>query len=48
MSFRDKVQSDRAVDYIESLQEPGASLHINMFKKITNSMFVCWEDLIVD
>ena len=48
ISVRDKVQSDRAIDYIESLQEPGTSLHINMFKKITNPMFVCWEDLILD
>ncbi|MEM9621326.1 MAG: DUF6614 family protein [Pseudomonadota bacterium] len=45
MYFRDKAQSDLAIDYIESLAEPGASLHQQMYNKIDNAMFVCWEDV---
>lgn len=48
MHFKDKVQSDRAVHYIEGLSEPGGTLHSEMYQKLTNSVFVCWQDIDLD
>ena len=45
MSFRDRAQCDRAVDYIQPRQEPGNSIHEAVYSKIAEPVFICWEDL---
>ena len=44
-SFRDRVQCDRAVDYILRHEEPGESIHKAVYSKVANPVFICWEDL---
>ncbi len=45
MHFRDREQSDRAVDYIKSRQEPGATIHREVYSKVKNQVFICWQDV---
>ena len=45
MHFRDREQSDNAVDYIYSHQEPGDSIHKNVYAKVHNLVFICWQDI---
>lgn len=45
MSFRDREQCDRAVAYIEPGDEPADSIHKQMYEKITDPVFICWEDI---
>ncbi|MGI9318300.1 MAG: hypothetical protein ACR2QW_13310 [bacterium] len=44
MHFRDRAQSDMAVDYIKTHQEPGASIHKKVYSKVQNLVFICWQD----
>ena len=43
-SFRDREQCDRSVEHIMSQSEPGDTIHKAMNSKITNAVFICWED----
>lgn len=45
MHFRDREQSDSAVTYIKSHQEPGDSIHKNVYSKVHNLIFICWQDI---
>ena len=45
MHFQDRAQSDKAVDYIKSHQEPGASIHKQVYSKVQNLIFICWQDI---
>ena len=45
MHFRDRAQSDRAVDYIMSRKEPGVTIHGQVHTKVQNQIFICWQDL---
>ena len=45
MHFRDREQSDKAVTYIKSLEEPAKSLHTNAYSKTQNLIFISWEDI---
>ena len=45
MHFRDREQSDKAVDYIKNLKEPAKSLHSNAYSKTHNLIFISWEDI---
>ena len=45
MHFRDRAQSDQAVDYIQTHQEPGASIHKQVYSKVQNLIFICWQDI---
>ena len=45
MSFRDRAQSDAAVDYIMAHEEPGDSIHRAVFSKVQNQVFICWQDM---
>jgi len=45
MSFRDRAQSDAAVDYIITHEEPGHSIHHDVYSKVQNQVFTCWEDM---
>ena len=45
MHFKDKAQSDRAVDYIYTFQQPGDTIHRNVYADTDNMIFICWEDI---
>ena len=45
MHFRDRGQSDKAVAYIKSLEEPAKSLHTNAYSKTQNLIFISWKDI---
>jgi hypothetical protein len=45
MSFRDRAQCDRAVDYIMPHKDPVESIPSAVYSMITNQVFTCWEDL---
>lgn len=45
LSFRDRTQLDAAYAYIGEKQQPGTTSHLSMYRRITNSIFLCWEDL---
>jgi len=45
MSFQDRAQSERAVELIQSGEEPWASTHNDVNSMITDHIFICWEDL---
>jgi hypothetical protein len=45
MNFRDKTQSDKAIDYIKTHREPGDSIHKNVYSKVQNQIFICWQDI---
>ena len=44
MSFRDRAQLDAAYDYIERRSMPTTKTHVQMYKRIMDSVFTCWED----
>ena len=43
--FRDKEQSDNAVAYIQSHEEPGDSIHREVYSKVKNQIFICRQDI---
>lgn len=43
--FRDRAQSDKAVEYIKTLEEPGDSIHKEVYAKVHDPMFICWQDI---
>ena len=43
-SFRDWAQANAAIDYIKTHAEPGHSIHLDVYDKVRNQTFVCWED----
>ena len=45
MSFRDRAQCDRSVDYIHGHQQPGDRIHREVYSKVADPVFICWEDL---
>ena len=45
MHFRDRAQCDQAVEYIKSRKEPGASIHEQVYTKVQNPIFICWQDV---
>ena len=45
MNFRDRKQVDAAYAHIESHKEPGEAVHISIYSKVRNSIFICWQDL---
>jgi hypothetical protein len=45
MSFRDRAQCDKAVDYLLPHEEPGESIHKKVYSKVRDQIFICWEDL---
>jgi arginase family enzyme len=45
MHFRDRAQSDKAIEYIESFKEPGDSIHTTMYAKVQDPVFICWQDI---
>ncbi|MEM7206973.1 MAG: hypothetical protein AAF434_04035 [Pseudomonadota bacterium] len=45
MTFKDREQCDQAVEFIYSNEDPGNSVHRNMYKKTRDQVFICWEEL---
>ena len=45
MSFRDRAQCDRSVEYFLPHEEPGESIHNAVLSKVKDPIFTCWEDL---
>jgi hypothetical protein len=45
MSLRDRAQCDRSVDYINGHQQPGDGIHRQVYSKVADPVFICWEDL---
>jgi len=44
-TFEDRVQCDRAVEYMQRIDTPAQAFHKNMYSKIADPVFVCWEDI---
>ena len=44
LSFRDRAQLDAAYAHIEAHRRPGTDTHLKMYRRVTNSIFLCWED----
>ena len=45
MSFRDRAQCDRAVEYVFRHEEPTESIHNAVNAAVHEPIFTCWEDL---
>lgn len=45
MTFRDRAQVDAAYAHIMKHIEPGETSHNDVYKKVQNPVFICWEDL---
>ena len=44
MTFRDRAQADAAVDTILRHQEPTDSIHMAVYGKVRDPVFICWQD----
>jgi len=44
MSFRDRAQLDAAYAHIDARRRPATGTHLAMYRRLTNSVFLCWED----
>ena len=45
VSFRDRAQCDRAVEYVLPHKEPVESIHKAVYSTVKDPIFICWEDL---
>ncbi|MEL7186088.1 MAG: hypothetical protein AAFN50_06595 [Pseudomonadota bacterium] len=45
MSFDDRAQCDRSVEHIYSLGAHDDPAHVATYNKISDAVFVCWEDI---
>ncbi len=45
MSFKDRNQVDAAYAYMTKHIEPGDSTHNEVYKRVENPVFICWQDL---
>ena len=45
MAFRDRAQCDRSVEHVYSNDEQGESVHRNVWQKVDDPVFICWEDV---
>ncbi len=45
MTFANRTQCDLAVDHIYNHQDPGDTIHKQMYSKIKNPIFICWQDI---
>jgi hypothetical protein len=45
MSFRDRAQCDRAVEQVQSAEQPGDTIHRSVYAEICDPVFICWEDI---
>ena len=45
MSFEDRAQCDRAVELIDKHESRGEEIHKSVYGRITDPIFICWEDI---
>ena len=45
MTFKDRNQCDRGVDYIHAHLQPGDDEHRAMYEMVTDPIFICFEDV---
>ena len=45
MTFRDQAQCDRSVEHVYAGEEPGFSIHHEVWQKVDDPIFICWEDI---
>lgn len=45
ISFRNRDQLDAAYAHIEARLHPGTSTHLQMYRRLANTVFLCWEDI---
>ena len=45
LSFENRDQCDRAVEYIEARAGPGSTSHIAAYAMIADPVFICWQDI---
>lgn len=45
LSFHDRAQLDAAYAHISARAAPGTSSHLDMYRRITDSVFTCWQDM---
>lgn len=45
MTFSDREQCDRAVEYIYSQDLSAETIHGSVFSKVDDAVFICWEDI---
>ena len=45
LKFKNEDQMERSVKYIFEESEPGLTLHQNVWKKIEQYNFICWQDI---
>jgi len=45
LSFRDRAQLDAAYAHIEARAHPGTASHGDMYARVRNAVFTCWEDI---
>ena len=46
-TFDDRAQCDQAVNYILRHEEPGDSIHKEVYSRVQNQIFICWQDIYV-
>lgn len=44
MTFRDGEQLDAAYAHIDARARPATQTHLKMYRRLTNTVFLCWED----
>ncbi|CUH48755.1 DUF6614 family protein [Ruegeria atlantica] len=44
ISFRDRAQLDAAYAHIDARARPGTETHLRMYRRLTKTVFLCWED----
>jgi hypothetical protein len=44
-SFKDRAQVDAAYAYIKKHVEPGETSHNEVYTKVRDPVFICWQDL---
>ena len=45
MNFRDRAQVDAAYDHIEQHFGPGDAAHNQVYTRVQDPVFICWQDL---
>ncbi len=45
LSFEDRLQCDRAVEYIQAKGTASNPSHVRAYSMIADPVFVCWEDV---
>ncbi len=44
ITFRDRTQADAAVTHILKHEEPTDSIHMAVYGKVQDPVFICWQD----